>query len=101
MGKHNDPEGCFWSKVSVAGPDDCWLWTGATNDYGYGQINVRKKKIRVHRFGYVLANGSIAASGTSNELQDSPLVQEAFLGTKAGSARTAGAAPHHLAVPTH
>lgn len=61
MGKHNDPEGCFWAKVSVAGPDDCWLWTGSTNGYGYGQINVRKKKIRTHRFSYILAHGEIPA----------------------------------------
>ena len=32
--------------------------------------------------GYVLANGHIAASGTSSELQSSPLVREVFLGKK-------------------
>jgi branched-chain amino acid transport system ATP-binding protein len=62
--------------------------------------NVQAALMIAHR-GYVLANGSIAASGTSAELQNSPLVQEAFLGTKAGSARTAGAAPYHPAFPTH
>ena len=34
-----------------------------------------------HR-GYVLANGSVAASGSAAELRGSPLVQAAFLGTR-------------------
>ena len=26
----------FWGKVAMAGPDDCWLWQGSTNQRGYG-----------------------------------------------------------------
>lgn len=28
----------FWDKVDVAGPDDCWNWTGSTDGHGRGQI---------------------------------------------------------------
>lgn len=33
----NTPEN-FWSKVAIAGPDDCWPWLGATNNTGYGTV---------------------------------------------------------------
>lgn len=29
----------FWSRVSVAGPDDCWLWQGRCTPAGYGAIS--------------------------------------------------------------
>ncbi len=28
----------FWAKVEKRGPDECWLWTGSKNNYGYGQM---------------------------------------------------------------
>ena len=28
----------FWSKVSVAGPNDCWSWLGTTSKSGYGRL---------------------------------------------------------------
>jgi hypothetical protein len=28
----------FWSKVAIAGPDECWLWTASVHGNGYGQI---------------------------------------------------------------
>ena len=38
---------------------DCWLWTGATNELGYGQVRVEGKNRKAHRVSYELANGSI------------------------------------------
>lgn len=32
----------FYMKVEQRGPDECWLWTGARNDRGYGQLSTRK-----------------------------------------------------------
>jgi branched-chain amino acid transport system ATP-binding protein len=43
--------------------------------------------------GYVIANGRIAASGTCVELKSTPLVQEAFLGGKAGGTSRAVSDP--------
>ncbi len=60
--------------------------------------NVQAALLVAHR-GYVLANGRIVASGTSAELQNAPLVQEAFLGMRAPATGATASPP--LAVPTH
>ena len=62
--------------------------------------NVQAALLIAHR-GYVLANGRIATSGTSAELQNAPLVQEAFLGTKVSSSGMGEAAPSSVAASTH
>ena len=42
-------------------PDDCWLWTGALGDDGYGRIWVfqdgRQKAVRPHRLSYEATTG--------------------------------------------
>jgi hypothetical protein len=37
----------------------CWIWKGATNDRGYGQIGVRGKLDYVHRLAYRASIGQI------------------------------------------
>lgn len=37
----------------------CWLWTGATDELGYGKLMYRRRKLRVHRVSYELHYGSI------------------------------------------
>lgn len=32
----------FWSKVDIAGPDECWEWTAYRTSRSYGQFTVRK-----------------------------------------------------------
>jgi hypothetical protein len=45
-----------------AAPDDCWLWTGAISDDGYGRFwtndGARPKVVRPQRYTYELATGS-------------------------------------------
>lgn len=60
--------------------------------------NVQAALTIAHR-GYVLANGRIAVSGTSAELKNAPLVQEAFLGAKVPG--TVKASPGSVAASTH
>ena len=49
----------FWSKVSVSSNEDCWIWTGATYDSGYGQLVINGKKTRAHRISYEINIGII------------------------------------------
>lgn len=57
----------FWAKVDKTpghGPNgDCWPWTGATDDKGYGQIREAgrgSRLLKAHRVAWVLANGPLA-----------------------------------------
>ena len=38
---------------------DCWLWAGAVNNKGYGQIGVDGKTRSTHRVAYEVAHGPI------------------------------------------
>jgi hypothetical protein len=52
----------FWAKVSIAGPDECWLWTGAVRGgrrSGYGSFAMGRKQVLAHRFAYMLEYGPI------------------------------------------
>ncbi|MBI4916853.1 MAG: HNH endonuclease [Acidobacteria bacterium] len=46
----------FWSRVvKTAG---CWLWTGAKNNHGYGQIRVNRANVLAHRVSWGLIHGT-------------------------------------------
>lgn len=47
----------FWSKVQLAGDDDCWLWMAAKNQFGYGTILWEGKPRKAHRVSYFLEHG--------------------------------------------
>src|SRR5690606_28385274 len=44
----------FKNGFSIIG--ECWIWNGASNKDGYGQIKINKKSISVSRFSYFLHN---------------------------------------------
>lgn len=49
----------FWSFVSVREKDDCWNWTGAKDDRGYGRFHIRLSRNSValaHRIAFILTN---------------------------------------------
>lgn len=49
----------FWSKVSRGADDECWLWTGAVDTRGYGNMNCDGATRRAHRIAWELARGPI------------------------------------------
>jgi predicted XRE-type DNA-binding protein len=52
----------FWAKVSKAGPDECWLWTGAVEVAGYGKLYIGRNAtgtarfVKAHRYSWELAH---------------------------------------------
>lgn len=55
------PEQRFWAKVIIKSDDECWVWTGSTNEHGYGTIFVdpEHRQVKVHRFSWELKHGKI------------------------------------------
>ena len=48
----------FWSKVRVAGPDECWEWQAQLSKAGYGCFNYKRGKTPLaHRISFMLKNG--------------------------------------------
>lgn len=47
----------FWAKVDKSG--DCWLWTSALNNTGYGQFRSAGRLVLAHRWSYESANGPV------------------------------------------
>lgn len=50
-------EGLFWSKVNKT--KSCWLWTGKTNNAGYGIFANSHHATTAHRWSYVLTCSKI------------------------------------------
>ncbi len=40
-------------------PDECWEWTGALDDSGYGQYKYKGKNNKAHRISYIFHKGPI------------------------------------------
>lgn len=60
--KYRESAKPFWEKVKKA--NECWLWQGALDQFGYGHttgsyIGQKNKTLRVHRVSYELHNGKI------------------------------------------
>lgn len=47
----------FWDKVEVT--PGCWTWTGARNQYGYGNFATGKSWVAAHRYAYEQTVGPI------------------------------------------
>src|SRR3990172_5538519 len=72
---------------------ECWLWTSATNDDGYGLIRVGGKEVLAHRFAWNIVHGPIpvdrlvlhtcAKRGEGNRNRACVRIAHLYLGTPA------------------
>lgn len=46
----------FWTYCTRGNPSECWVWTGATTEGGYGVMNYRGKMYYAHRVAWELEN---------------------------------------------
>jgi hypothetical protein len=62
----------FWSKVALADPMDCWLWTGYRNPQGYGRVRLNYRTVLAPRVAYALVYGSVPEGMTVDHLCFNP-----------------------------
>jgi len=53
----------YADRIKKAGPDDCWIWTGAQAAGGYGHTHRDNEHVYAHRAAFECANGVGSASG--------------------------------------
>jgi hypothetical protein len=54
-----DAKARFWRKVSPAPADACWIWHGAINSQGYGNVGRFSRTYLTHRVAYELTHGPV------------------------------------------
>lgn len=48
-----------WARIEKRGPDECWLWRGASDPGGYAVMNIKGRKTRVTRLLWEQVHGAI------------------------------------------
>lgn len=73
----------FWEKVSILGPDECWLWLAGKKGKGYGEFSVQGKSYAAHRISCVLSGKTFTpeAPNALHSCDNPPCVNPAHLRT--------------------
>lgn len=73
---HASPQERFWRFVEAGPKYQCWLWQGAKNSRGYGQLKLSDNPARyglAHRLSYEIRNGPITSKDVIRHHCDVPL----------------------------
>lgn len=62
----------YWTKVLVAGLEECWLWTGRKTSGGYGSFSLASKRVPAHQYGYFLEHGRWAPDKVCHSCDNPP-----------------------------
>lgn len=63
----------FWPKVSKA--DNCWPWTGALDEHGYGRLNVKAKSEKAARVSWFIHTGAWPSQHVLHTCDNPPCVR--------------------------
>lgn len=62
----------FWENVSKHPNNGCWVWSGASDQHGYGKLTFRTRNIKAHRLSFEMHFGPIPDGAVICHVCDNP-----------------------------